>query len=88
MNLDIHTVKGEVPSYISVHTYWQMSKETTVPNFANAAGRELASNLYEVFTDKLTEADVSVVKGYFGEHMQIQTELNGPVTIILDSEKI
>lgn len=87
MNLDIHTVNGEV-LLISQFTLLADVKGNNRPNFTNAAGRELASNLYEVFADKLTEADVPVVKGYFGEHMEIQTELNGPVTIILDSEKI
>ena len=87
MNLDIKSVGGEI-LLISQFTLLGNLKGNNRPDFANAAEKELASNLYEQFADKLTEAGVRVTKGYFGEHMKIQVDLNGPVTIILDSEKL
>ena len=87
MNLDIKSVGGEM-LLISQFTLLGNLKGNNRPDFANAAEKELASNLYEQFADKLTEAGVRVTKGYFGEHMKIQVDLNGPVTIILDSEKL
>jgi len=87
MNLDIKSVGGEI-LLISQFTLLGNLKGNNRPDFTNAAEKELASNLYEQFADKLTEASVRVTKGYFGEHMKIQVDLNGPVTIILDSEKL
>ncbi len=87
MNLDINTVKGEI-LLISQFTLLGSLKGNNRPDFTDAAGKELAASLYEQFADKLTEAGVRVTKGYFGEHMKIQVDLNGPVTIILDSQKL
>ena len=87
MNLDIKSVGGEI-LLISQFTLLGNLKGNNRPDFTNVAEKELASNLYEQFADKLTEAGVRVTKGYFGEHMKIQVDLNGPVTIILDSEKL
>jgi len=87
MNLDINTVKGEI-LLISQFTLLGSLKGNNRPDFTDAAGKELAASLCEQFADKLTEAGVRVTKGYFGEHMKIQVDLNGPVTIILDSEKL
>jgi D-tyrosyl-tRNA(Tyr) deacylase len=87
MNLDIKSIGGEI-LLISQFTLLGDTKGNNRPDFTDAAGKELASGLYEQFADKLTEANVQVTKGYFGEHMEIQVNLNGPVTIILDSEKL
>ncbi|KKS63206.1 MAG: D-tyrosyl-tRNA(Tyr) deacylase [Candidatus Collierbacteria bacterium GW2011_GWD2_42_50] len=79
MNLDIKSVGGEI-LLISQFTLLGNLKGNNRPDFTNAAEKELASNLYEQFADKLTEAGVRVTKGYFGEHMKIQVDL--------DSEKL
>ena len=87
MNLDIHQSGGEI-LLISQFTLLGNLKGNNRPDFTDAAGKDLALNLYDLFADKLTSASISVTKGYFGEHMEISSELVGPVTIILDSEKI
>lgn len=87
MNLDVKSVGGEI-LLISQFTLLGNLKGNNRPDFTNAAEKELAANLYEQFADKLTEAGVQVTKGYFGEHMKILVDLNGPVTIILDSQKL
>lgn len=87
MNLDVKSVGGEI-LLISQFTLLGNLKGNNRPDFADAAEKELAASLYEQFADKLTEAGVRVTKGYFGEHMKIQVDLNGPVTIILDSQKL
>lgn len=87
MNLDINQVNGEI-LLISQFTLFGDTKKCNRPGFTKAAGKDLALNLYERFADKLTSAGVSVTKGYFGEHMQINADLVGPITIILNSEKL
>jgi len=87
MNLDIYQANGKI-LLISQFTLFGNSKGNNRPDFTMAAGKDLALNLYDLFADKLTSAGVSVTKGYFGEHMLINADLAGPVTIILDSEKL
>lgn len=87
MNLDILSNGGEI-LLISQFTLLANLKGNNRPHFTDSADKELASNLYNLFADKLTQAGVSIKKGFFGEHMDIKVDLNGPVTIILDSNKI
>ena len=87
MNQDIQSVKGEI-LLIPQFTLLGSLKGNSRPDFFNAAGKELASTLYDLFADKLTKAGLSVKIGFFGEHMKIASTLNGPVTIILESGKI
>lgn len=87
MNLDINQVNGEV-LLISQFTLFGNLKGNNRPDFTHAADKELALSLYDQFADKLTSAGIKVTKGYFGEHMDIKADFVGPVTIILDSEKL
>lgn len=87
MNLEIKSIHGEI-LLISQFTLLGNTKGNNRPDFSAAAGKELAINIYDQFADKLTEAGVSVTKGFFGEHMEIQADLEGPVTIVLDSDKL
>jgi len=87
INLNIRSIDGEI-LLISQFTLLANLKGNNRPDFSKAADKELATKLYERFVDKLTKADVRINKGFFGEHMDIQANLNGPITIILDSEKI
>jgi D-tyrosyl-tRNA(Tyr) deacylase len=87
MNLDIKEVKGEI-LLISQFTLFGNLKGNNRPDFTDAAGKDLALKLYDLFADKLTSSGVKVTKGFFGEHMQIEANLSGPVTIILDSNKL
>jgi len=87
MNIDIGSSGGEV-LLISQFTLLGDLKGNNRPNFTDAAGKELAIKLYELFADKLIQEGLAVTKGFFGEHMQITANLNGPVTIILDSKKL
>lgn len=87
MNIDIGSAGGEI-LLISQFTLLGNLKGNNRPDFTDAAGKELATKLYELFADKLTQEGLAVTKGFFGEHMKIATSLSGPVTIIIDSEKI
>ncbi len=57
------------------------------PNFSFSAGREQAQTLYDMLADQLELLGVKVVKkGAFGEHMDIECSLNGPITLVMDSK--
>ena len=52
------------------------------PSFIEAEEPAKARELYEFFIKKLKERDIKIETGGFGEYMQIETILVGPVTII------
>ena len=55
------------------------------PSFDAAAEPELAQQLYEKLIELIAEQGVAVEKGAFGEHMQVSSVNDGPVTFLLDS---
>ena len=59
------------------------------PGFSAGAPVAEAAGKFEAFL-KLAqqEAGVSIETGVFQAHMVIQTQLNGPVTLLLDSDKV
>jgi D-aminoacyl-tRNA deacylase len=55
------------------------------PSFINAAKPADAIQLYEHFVQILRDIGIHVETGEFGSYMEITAELDGPVTIILES---
>ena len=55
------------------------------PSFLQAAPPQKASEVYEYFISELKAKGVKVETGSFGDYMQIQALLDGPVTIILEN---
>ena len=57
------------------------------PSFDAAARPESARRLYEYFVEKLCAAGLRCETGRFQEMMEVELVNDGPVTILLDSEK-
>jgi D-tyrosyl-tRNA(Tyr) deacylase len=57
------------------------------PSFDGAAEPKLAQQLYEKVIELIARQEVIVEKGVFGEHMQISSVNDGPVTFFLDSRE-
>lgn len=57
------------------------------PSFDAAARPEQARRLYEHFVEKVRAAGLRCETGRFQEMMQVELVNEGPVTILLDSEK-
>lgn len=58
------------------------------PSFDQAALPDEAEALYEYFVRRLREAGITCKTGRFREMMEIELVNDGPVTILLDSEKV
>ena len=58
------------------------------PGFDAAAEPKLAEQLYEKVADLIAGQGVAVEKGRFGEHMQVSSVNDGPVTFLLDSSRL
>lgn len=72
---------------ISNFTLCASCRRGTRPDFFSAEGPERANELYERFIAKVNELGIHAESGVFGADMRIRTSLNGPVTVILDSER-
>ena len=57
------------------------------PSFIDAARPESAEPLVDAVTTRLRELGVTVGEGVFGAMMDVELVNDGPVTILLDSEK-
>ncbi len=58
------------------------------PSFDAAAEPTIAQQLYERVANLIAEQGVAVEKGAFGEHMQVSSVNDGPVTFLLDSSRL
>ena len=57
------------------------------PSYIAAAAPERAEDLYRGFVDALRARGLDVKEGVFQAHMQVELVNDGPVTILLDSER-
>ncbi|MEK7521835.1 MAG: D-aminoacyl-tRNA deacylase [Patescibacteria group bacterium] len=82
MNLSIIDVQGEV-LVVSQFTLYADTSGGNRPSFVKAANPQLAKEVYEKFVESLRAQGLKVETGSFGNYMNIKTELDGPVTILI-----
>ncbi|MEW6524065.1 MAG: D-aminoacyl-tRNA deacylase [Bacillota bacterium] len=86
LNRSVLDVGGQVLS-VSQFTLFGDCRKGRRPSFTAAASPEDATRLYEVFNDALRALGLEVATGEFRAHMVVTIENDGPVTLMLDSEK-
>ena len=89
MNRSVLDVGGEI-LVVSQFTLYANCRRGRRPSFTDAAGPELANNLYEHFCE-LVEADLGpehVGRGIFGAMMEVSLVNDGPFTIWLDTNEL
>ena len=84
MNLSILDTKSEV-LLVSQFTLLANTQGGNRPSFIDAEEPEKAMELYLYMKEKFEEKGVKVETGSFGNYMQIETVLDGPVTIVLEN---
>jgi len=87
MNKSLIAIKGEI-IIVSQFTLLANTKKGNRPSYIKAAKPEIAIPLYEEFI-KQTEIELGrkVGTGIFGADMKIELLNDGPVTIVIDTEK-
>ena len=86
MNLSLLDVKGSA-LVVSQFTLYGDARGQRRPSYISAAPPELAKRLYEEFSEALRKLGVFVGNGIFQAMMSVELVNEGPVTILLDSEK-
>lgn len=88
MNKSLLDVGGSVLA-ISNFTLCADAKKGTRPSYDGAMPPAEANRLYEYFCEKLKENGIEKVeKGVFGAYMKVSVENDGPISIVLDTDKI
>ena len=86
MNRSLMDVKGSA-LVVSQFTLYGDARGQRRPSFVAAAPPEQARKLYEEFSEALRKLGIDVATGIFGAMMSVELVNEGPVTILLDSEK-
>lgn len=87
MNLAVGEAGGAV-LVVSQFTLFGDVRRGKRPSFDAAARPEQARRLYQYFVDKIRAAGLRCETGRFQEMMSVELVNDGPVTILLDSEKL
>jgi D-aminoacyl-tRNA deacylase len=86
MNLSLLDVKGSA-LVVSQFTLYGDARGQRRPSFITAAPPEQAKALYEEFCEALRKLGVTVGTGIFQAMMSVELVNEGPVTILVDSNK-
>ena len=86
MNLSLLDTGGSA-LVVSQFTLYGDCRKGRRPSFIDAARPDVANDLYEKFISILNEMNIPTQGGTFQAMMDVELINDGPVTILLDSEK-
>ena len=85
-NLSLAEIQGSL-LIVSQFTLWGDCRKGRRPSFSHSAPPAKAEPLYNLFIHKAKEAGLTVASGRFQEMMEVELINDGPVTLLLDSQK-
>ncbi|QDT66024.1 D-aminoacyl-tRNA deacylase [Calycomorphotria hydatis] len=87
MNRSVMEIGGGI-LVVSQFTLWGDCRKGKRPSFIAAAEPAMADELYERFVAELRQLGLPVETGKFRAHMDVHLTNDGPVTLMLDSQKL
>jgi len=86
MNKSLADIDGEM-LIISQFTLYGDCRKGRRPGFSTAAPPAIAEPLYQQFVEEVRNKQIRVATGIFQATMEVELVNDGPVTLLLDSEK-
>ncbi len=86
MNRSLADIDGEM-LIISQFTLYGDCRKGRRPGFSSAAPPKMAEPLYHQFVKEVQNLGIRVATGIFQATMEVELVNDGPVTLLLDSEK-
>ncbi|MEA5509511.1 D-aminoacyl-tRNA deacylase [Crocosphaera sp. UHCC 0190] len=83
----VQEIQGEL-LVISQFTLYGDCRKGRRPSFSNSASPNVAQSLYNLFIEQLKNSDLRVETGIFGAMMEVNINNDGPVTLLLEKERI
>lgn len=86
MNLSLFDIKGEM-LIVSQFTLYGDCRKGRRPGYSAAAPPDIAEPIYLKFIDRIRQTGIATATGIFGAMMDVKLVNDGPVTLLLDSDK-
>ncbi len=86
MNLSARDVDKDIMA-VPQFTLYGDCREGRRPGYSNAAHPDKAEELFDYFVEKLEKTDLNTASGEFKEYMEVDLCNDGPVTLLVDSDK-
>ena len=86
MNLSLMDVEGEM-LVVSQFTLLGDCRKGRRPSYSSASPPEKANKLYLYFIEEIRKKNITTATGEFQAMMDVAMVNNGPVTLLVDSEK-
>jgi D-aminoacyl-tRNA deacylase len=87
MNLSVKDIGGRI-LVVSQFTLYGDARGGKRPSYSAAAGQDTAKPLYESFIGRLGNLGIGTERGEFAAAMKVSYTNDGPITILLDSERL
>ena len=87
MNLSLKDIQGEI-LVVSQFTLYGDCRKGRRPGYSTAAPPEMAEKIYLQFVEQVGNSGIATATGTFQAMMDVELLNDGPVTLLLDSDKI